>query len=98
MENLRLLEIEFDNVFKKQQSKNIINKPLKEPILIHNNANTLMNIVKEIESIDIENILIQLREDEEQIIYYNNISDNIDKLSNDLNIKNSELILLTTSD
>ena len=90
------LENDFNLIFKKQQNTTIKNKPLSQ--LKETKLKTSTAVKKEIKSININDILIQIENDNEIIEFHNNISNKIDNLHIQLENYKNELSLLTTND
>ena len=90
------LENDFNLIFKKQQNTTIKNKPLS--LLKETKLKTSTAVKKEIKSININDILNQIENDNEIIEFHNNISNKIDNLHIQLENYKNELSLLTTND
>jgi DNA repair exonuclease SbcCD ATPase subunit len=95
-DKLLILEKDFNIIFTKQQNKTIINKPLDEFKQIKYKTSTTIN--KELKTIDIKTLLLNIENDDKQINSYNIIIENIENINNELEDYNKELLLLTSND
>jgi DNA repair exonuclease SbcCD ATPase subunit len=95
-DKLLILEKDFNIIFTKQQNKTIINKPLDEFKQIKYKTSTTLN--KELKTIDIKTLLLNIENDDKQINSYNIIIENIENINNELEDYNKELLLLTSND
>jgi DNA repair exonuclease SbcCD ATPase subunit len=95
-DKLLILEKDFNIIFTKQQNKTIINKPLDEFKQVKYKTSTTIN--KELKTIDIKSLLLNIENDDKIINSNNIIIKNIENINNELEDYKKELLLLTSND